>query len=119
MALSVGSEGTPPLVRLLSTEQPCEAMQLRRVMQEDLPFNSSKFEMSVFTVEPGGQTPLDQHQDSEVWLVAQGKGLLRFRGEYELAVKAGDVMRFLPNESHTLKNTGAERLTVFSVWWTA
>lgn len=106
-------------MRFLEPEDQSDTMRLWRVRLEDLPRNSANLEMSRFSVAVGGETPLDSHIDSEVWMFASGRGVLSFCGDCKMDVSAGDVVRFFPFESHTLKNTGEKPLLVFSVWWKA
>jgi mannose-6-phosphate isomerase-like protein (cupin superfamily) len=75
------------------------------------------FGMSRFELEPGAESPLDDHDEAELWMVASGEGSLRYCGQIAVTVRAGDVLRFEPHATHTLRNVGDVTLRVFSVWW--
>jgi len=71
---------------------------------------------SMFTVEPGAATPLDEHSVHEVWMVSAGTGELTYDG-VAFPLQANQVFYFAPFKSHTVRCLGDERLVIFSTWW--
>ncbi|MCR4393752.1 MAG: cupin domain-containing protein [Dehalococcoidales bacterium] len=62
------------------------------------------FSFRVFTIEPGGHTPLHRHPFEHMNYIIEGKGVLAGEdGEKDL--KKGDFALILPNELHQFKNT--------------
>jgi mannose-6-phosphate isomerase-like protein (cupin superfamily) len=104
-------------VPLRSATQIAEGCLLEKVEVARLAAGVPPFSMSRFWVDPGARTPVDQHKDSEVWMVACGRGMVTYRGKETIEVKSGDILEFEPNASHTLINTGGEPILLFSVWW--
>lgn len=74
------------------------------------------FKASRFTVEPGCSSTPDSHAVHEIWMVARGEGELTYDDE-TTRIAASDVVYFEPPKTHQVRNTGAETLVVFSVWW--
>jgi quercetin dioxygenase-like cupin family protein len=83
----------------------------------DLP--GAPFTIARLTVDPGCATPVDSHAVTEVWVVAQGSGGLRYDGRDEIRIGPGDVVRFVPPRTHQLVNDGPETMVVHSVYWLA
>jgi mannose-6-phosphate isomerase-like protein (cupin superfamily) len=93
-------------------------MCLERVARRSLPGGSAPFSLSRFQLQPGARSPLDRHAETELWLIATGRGTLSAHdGAYEREVAPGEIVAFSPEVSHTLHNTGSEPLLVFAVWW--
>jgi mannose-6-phosphate isomerase-like protein (cupin superfamily) len=103
--------------RFAETEHPGVGMQLSRVDMSALRGGPAPVRMSRFELAPDAQSPLDQHDEREMWMFAQGSGMLVHRGEPPVRVAAGEVVEFEAGASHTLINTGSELLVVFSIWW--
>jgi len=62
------------------------------------------FSFRVFTIEPGGHTPLHRHPFEHMNYIIEGEGVLvGEEGEKEL--KKGDFALILPGELHQFKNT--------------
>ena len=74
------------------------------------------FEASRFEVAVGGFSPPEKHPEREIWMIAAGMGKLYYRGEVT-DVRCGDCLTFDPNTEHSVHNTGAEPMRIFSVWW--
>jgi quercetin dioxygenase-like cupin family protein len=74
------------------------------------------FRASRFTVEPSGITPEDSHAVHEIWMIAEGEGVLLYDHQ-SLRVRASDVVYFEPPKAHQLKNDGAQTMVVYSIWW--
>lgn len=70
------------------------------------------FAMRLFEVEPGGHTPLHQHNyEHEVMVVAgQGQVVDNAKQDDAKPIEAGDVIYMPPNEMHQFRNTGDEVL---------
>lgn len=74
------------------------------------------FELSQFTIEVGGYSPDESHPESEIWIINSGCGKLTYNNKsYNL--KSGDVVKFSPDITHTVKNVGEDPLSVISIWW--
>ncbi len=62
------------------------------------------FSFRVFTIEPGGHTPLHKHPFEHLNYVIEGNGtVVAEKQEYE--VKRGDFAMILPGEIHQYRNT--------------
>lgn len=62
------------------------------------------FSFRVFTIEPGGHTPLHQHPFEHMNYIIEGEGML-VGEEIENKLSKGDFALVLPNEIHQFKNT--------------
>ena len=58
----------------------------------------------VFTIEPGGHTPLHNHPFEHVNYVIEGRGSV-ISGDKEHELKKGDFVLVLPGETHQYRNT--------------
>jgi quercetin dioxygenase-like cupin family protein len=65
---------------------------------------AENFALRVFTVEPGGNTPLHTHDWEHEVFVLKGNGSAYSDGEY-VPMQQGDVIFIAPNELHQFKNT--------------
>lgn len=74
------------------------------------------FEATYFQVLPGCQTPIDCHQEQEVWLVLQGKGVLIYQGE-STDFSVHDIFYFTQYMTHQVINTGDKTLIICSIFW--
>ena len=64
------------------------------------------FSFRVFTIEPGGHTPLHNHPFEHLNYIIEGAGtVIAEKLEHEL--KKGDFVMVLPGETHQYKNTSA------------
>lgn len=70
---------------------------------------ADNFALRVFTVEPGGNTPLHTHDWEHEVFVLKGHGSTYSDGDY-VPMNAGDVIFVAPNELHQFKNTGDTEL---------
>lgn len=102
---------------LAEGQQPAPGMLLQLLNTQALPEGPAPVRMSRFELEVGARSPLDAHEEREVWIVAAGVGTLEYRGVHSISVRAGDVLAFERHASHSLRNTGQVGLVVFSVWW--
>jgi quercetin dioxygenase-like cupin family protein len=72
------------------------------IAQED---GAENFHMRLFTVAPGGKTPLHTHAwEHEVYILG-GKGIIIYEGE-EHPFSAGSVIFVPPTKEHSFVNTG-------------
>ena len=62
------------------------------------------FSFRVFTIEPGGHTPLHNHPFEHVNYVIEGKGTV-VSGEQQHELQKGDFVLVLPGETHQYRNT--------------
>jgi quercetin dioxygenase-like cupin family protein len=70
------------------------------------------FSFRVFTIEPGGHTPLHQHPFEHMNYIIEGNGVVVTKDrEYE--IKTGDFALVLPGEIHQFKNTAKDRDLIF------
>ena len=71
------------------------------------------FAMRLFTIEPGGHTPLHSHPwEHEVYIVS---GAGRTRGAMEAEISAGDAVYVPPGELHSFVNSGDGELSMICV----
>jgi quercetin dioxygenase-like cupin family protein len=61
------------------------------------------FSFRVFTIEPGGHTPLHSHPFEHLNYVIEGNGVL-FAENRENPIKKGDFLMVLPGETHQYRN---------------
>jgi quercetin dioxygenase-like cupin family protein len=62
------------------------------------------FSFRVFTIEPGGHTPLHNHPFEHVNYVIEGNGVV-VSGDKEHELKTGDFVLVQPGETHQYRNT--------------
>ena len=65
------------------------------------------FSFRVFTIEPGGHTPLHNHPFEHLNYVIEGAGKV-IGGKTERDLKKGDFVMIPPGEIHQYRNTSAE-----------
>jgi quercetin dioxygenase-like cupin family protein len=69
------------------------------------------FSFRVFTIEPGGHTPLHKHPFEHLNYIIEGHGTVFAEdGEHEL--KKGDFAMLLPGERHQYRNTSTTELMI-------
>jgi quercetin dioxygenase-like cupin family protein len=66
------------------------------------------FSFRVFTIEPGGHTPLHSHPFEHLNYVIEGNGAV-VAEDQEHELKKGDFVLVLPGETHQYKNTSADK----------
>ena len=84
-----------------------------------LPFPAdaaAPFEVARWMVAPGEANDLDRHESREVWLVISGSGEVTW-ADQATTIGPGDAIAFEANVAHQVRNTGAEPLRAFSVYW--
>lgn len=67
------------------------------------------FAMRHFTLEPGGHTPLHEHNYEHEVFILGGRGLVR-TGDSFRGISAGQAVYVAPNERHQFRNPGTEPL---------
>ena len=74
------------------------------------------FSFRVFTVEPGGHTPLHNHPFEHLNYVIEGSGTVVVEGQ-EHEIRKGDFALILPGETHQYRNnsTGEPLLIICAV----
>jgi quercetin dioxygenase-like cupin family protein len=63
----------------------------------------------VFTIDPGGHTPLHTHPFEHVNYVIEGHGTL-INGNSEHELNKGDFVLVLPGETHQYRNTSEDKI---------
>ena len=96
------------LNQIEGTEFPA-GRRTRVVVGPGAPLEAKNFVMGHVTIYPGGSVPLHVHEQEEVYYIAEGCGEILVNEEKQ-AVAAGDFVYILPDHSHQLTNTGAERM---------
>ncbi len=106
-------------LQFLPTEVLTPGMLLSKVDTTPIAPHACKppFCMSRFSLEPDISSPLDCHNEQELWFVASGEGRLTCNATQIIKITAGDVIELAPGVSHTVHNNGQKQLVVFSVWW--
>jgi len=66
--------------------------------------DAPNFVFRVFTIEPGGHTPLHTHQFEHLNYIIEGSGVL-VAEKRENPIKKGDFIMVLPGETHQYRNT--------------
>ncbi|MBQ4514961.1 MAG: cupin domain-containing protein [Anaerolineaceae bacterium] len=82
------------------------------------PENSASERVTITEVylEPGAVQPRHVHEFSEqIWYALQGTGKLLLADDREKEFTAGDVVRFVENDVHGLKNDGDGEFVYLSV----
>lgn len=82
------------------------------------PENSASERVTITEVylEPGAVQPRHVHEFSEqIWYALQGTGKLLLADDREKEFTAGDVVRFVENDVHGLKNDGDGKFVYLSV----
>ncbi|HKT03798.1 MAG TPA: class I tRNA ligase family protein [Rugosimonospora sp.] len=67
-------------------------------------------------VAPGGRSSPDRHDESEIWVIVEGRGDVVVEGRRH-RVEPGAVVRFAPFETHVLENTSADDLLFLTLYW--
>ncbi|MFA5451349.1 MAG: cupin domain-containing protein [Dehalococcoidales bacterium] len=65
------------------------------------------YSFRVFTLEPGGHTPLHRHENEHMNYIIEGAGNLVIQGKH-YNVKKGDFALVLPGEEHQYRNTSTD-----------
>lgn len=74
------------------------------------------FHTTYFQVLSQCETPLDSHQEEEVWIVLQGSGILTYEGSCH-SISSQNIFYFAPFKKHQVKNSTDELLLICSIYW--
>ena len=66
-------------------------------------------------IAPGGNLTLHYHSPAEIYVVANGTGILNKSGELE-TIKKGDVVYIAATTEHALSNNGKEMLEFYWIF---
>ena len=89
-----------------------DGSQIKELMHPELHGNKNQ-SFALAVVKPGCSTMPHVHNTSEeVYHVTRGKGLMHL-GPDTFPVGPGDTIAILPNQSHSIENTGVEPLEIF------
>lgn len=91
------------VAQLAVEEGGAQGVSLRWVISERE--GAENFALRVFTLEPGGFTPLHTHPWEHEVFILKGSGAVVEAGE-DVAFGPGDVIFVRPGEEHQFKNTG-------------
>jgi mannose-6-phosphate isomerase-like protein (cupin superfamily) len=105
-----------PKLSFLPPEEYGAGMSVHEVRFDSIRATAIPFKSSYFVVQPGCQSPVDTHSVHEIWMLAQGEGELIYDGESSPLLPL-DFIYLEPPKKHEVRNTGAEPLIIFSIWW--
>ncbi|CAM2887830.1 Cupin domain [Legionella steigerwaltii] len=74
------------------------------------------FQATYFQVLPQCETPLDYHQEQEVWIVLNGSGILTYEGVFYF-LNAQDIFFFASFKQHQIRNHTQLPLLICSIYW--
>ena len=69
------------------------------------------FSFRVFTIEPGGHTPLHKHGFEHINYVIEGEGAV-VSADGQKPVRKGDFVLIMPGETHQYRNTSQEPFVI-------
>lgn len=96
------------IARLEKVKKIVPEMEGARGVYKQIPLSKESgaptFSFRVFTIEPGGHTPLHQHPFEHMNYVIEGRGALVAKDQ-EHELREGDFALILPGETHQFKNT--------------
>jgi len=100
------------LTRLADIEKIKPDMKGAKDIYKQIPISgkdgSPNFSFRVFTVEPGGHTPLHNHPFEHLNYVIEGSGTV-VNGKEERDLKKGDFVLIMPGEMHQYKNVSGSQ----------
>ena len=76
---------------------------------------SSGLSLGFAEIAPGGDLILHYHSPAEIYVITDGKGVLKKSNELK-EIKKGDVVYIAKNEKHGLKNNGKETLKFYWIF---
>lgn len=78
--------------------------------------NSKNITITEVHLQPKSEQPRHQHENSEqIWYCIKGQGTLLLSENKEKNFDVGDVVRFVKNDIHGLRNDSADELIYISV----
>lgn len=75
------------------------------------PFNST-----IFVVQPNCSTPLDYHEEAEMWVILNGSGLLKYESVHSQVARF-DKFFFPSFTNHQIFNDSTVPLEILSIYW--
>ena len=104
------------ITRLDKVEKTIPKMEGAKGVLKQVPLSRADgvptFSFRVFTIEPGGHTPLHQHPFEHMNYVIKGNGVLVLKDQ-EHEINEGDFALVLPDEIHQFKNTSKNQKLLF------
>jgi len=94
-------------VELKEADEGASKLKVRWLITKET--GAPTFAMRLFEMEPGGHSPLHNHDWEHEVFVLEGEGLV-MGGKEEKKIKAGDAVFVPPNEKHQFKNNGKKTL---------
>ena len=94
-------------VELKEADEGASKLKVRWLITKET--GAPTFAMRLFEMEPGGHSPLHNHDWEHEVFVLEGEGLV-VGGKEEKKIKAGDAVFMPPNEKHQFKNNGKKTL---------
>ncbi|MCE0721642.1 MULTISPECIES: cupin domain-containing protein [Legionella] len=73
-------------------------------------------QITYFQVLPQSETPMDDHQEQEIWIVLNGSGILIYEETFYL-LNAQDIFYFASFKKHQIRNLMYEPLLICSIYW--
>jgi mannose-6-phosphate isomerase-like protein (cupin superfamily) len=98
------------LLNITGTEFPA-GRRTRVLAGPGAPVEPNGFVLGHVTIYPGGEVPLHDHGQEEVYLIVSGRGVLAL-GDEDHPVKPGDYVYIKPGTPHNLRNTSAEDMVM-------
>lgn len=74
------------------------------------------FQTTYFQVLPLSETPMDYHQEEEIWIVLNGSGVLTYE-ETVHRLNMHDIFYFASFKKHQIRNLMHESLLICSIYW--
>jgi quercetin dioxygenase-like cupin family protein len=104
------------ITRLDKVEKTIPKMEGAEKVFKQVPLSKAdgvpNFSFRVFTIGPGGHTPLHKHPFEHMNYIMEGAGILVAEGK-ENAVNKGDFALVVPGEMHQFKNPSTSQSLVF------
>ncbi|WP_375411718.1 class I tRNA ligase family protein [uncultured Bradyrhizobium sp.] len=73
--------------------------------------------VSYGVIEPGGISAFHRHDESELFAILAGSGVITPDHGPEVQVGAGDLVTIGPFDKHVLRNAGTDRLVFADIYW--
>ncbi len=102
-----------PFLRTQESHISVAGTRVKRILLQP---ENNPFQASIFTVESGIQSKVDQHHDKEIWVILESSGILTYdHKNYD--VEKDDLLYFEPCKKHTIYNNTDIPLKILSLWW--
>jgi quercetin dioxygenase-like cupin family protein len=104
------------VTRLNNIEKTIPKMEGVKGAYKQIPLSKANgvpmYSFRVFTIEPGGHTPLHQHPFEHMNYIIEGQGVI-VEQDREQPIEKGDFALVLPNEMHQFKNISGSQDLIF------